>query len=76
MQTTIADFVLSNSPNYNSSNLGTNDPAQARIAFESMVSSAVIESAADPTIVYLNGNQDMIAWYDINAILGFKQENQ
>lgn len=75
MQTTIADFVLSNPPNYNSSNLGTNDPTLARSTFENILPSHSIETAAEPTIVYLNENQDMIAWYDVNAILGFKGDN-
>lgn len=72
MQTTIANFVLSNPPNYNSDNLGTDDTEQARIVFENMVPNASVVDAALPTLVYLNENEDIIAWYDTNAILGFK----
>lgn len=71
MQTTIADYVLSNPGNINNEDLGTNDPTEAKAAFESGLDFDTIEDAADPTVVYIKNNI-IVAWYDRNAMVGFK----
>lgn len=71
MQTTIADYVLSNPGNINNEDLGTNDPALAKAAFESGLDFDTREDAADPTVVYIKNNL-IVAWYDKNAMVGFK----
>lgn len=71
MQTTIADYVLSNPGNINNVDLGTNDPTEAKSAFESGLDFDTIETAADPTVVYIKNNL-IFAWYDHTARVGFK----
>lgn len=71
MQTTIADYVLSNPGNINNEDLGTNDSTEAKAAFESGLDFDTIEDAADPTVVYIKNNL-IVAWYDKNAMVGFK----
>ena len=71
MQTTIADYVLSNPGNINNEDLGTNDLTEAKAAFESGLDFDTIEDAADPTVVYIKNNI-IVAWYDRNAMVGFK----
>jgi hypothetical protein len=71
MQTTIADYVLSNPSNINNEDLGTNDPAAAKAAFEVGLDFDTTEDAADPTVVYIK-NENIVAWYDRNAMVGFK----
>lgn len=70
MQTTIADFVISNPANITVENLGTSDPTLARQAFQSRVTYDSIESAATPTLVYIKNNQ-IVAWYEKDAMVGF-----
>jgi hypothetical protein len=70
MQTTIADFVISNPANITAENLGSSDPTLARQAFQSRVTYDSIESAATPTLVYIKNNQ-IIAWYEKDAMVGF-----
>ena len=71
MQTTIADYVLSNPGNINNEDLGTNDLTEAKAAFESGLDFDTIEDAGDPTVVYIKNNI-IVAWYDRNAMVGFK----
>jgi hypothetical protein len=61
MQTTIADFVLSNPANQD-----VDKPAfETGLDFDSIVDDA------DPTLVYVK-NDIAIAWYETVAMLGFK----
>ena len=70
MQTTIADFVLSNPANINAEILGTSDPALAKQAFEGRITFDTLVEDAEPTMVYVNNNL-IIAWYEKDAMVGF-----
>jgi hypothetical protein len=70
MQTTIADFVLSNPANINAEILGTSDPTLAKQAFEGRIAFDDIKTDTDPTLIYIKDNL-IIAWYEKNAMLGF-----
>jgi hypothetical protein len=70
MQTTIADFVLSNPTNINAEILGTSDPALAKQAFEGRITFDDILTDADPTMIYIKNNL-IIAWYEKDAMVGF-----
>jgi len=70
MQTTIADFVLSNPANITAETLGTSDPALAKQAFEGRITFDDIIADADPTMIYIK-NSLIIAWYEKNAMVGF-----
>jgi hypothetical protein len=70
MQTTIADFVLSNPANINAEILGTSDPALAKQAFEGRITFDDILTDADPTMIYIKNNS-IIAWYEKDAMVGF-----
>ena len=70
MQTTIADFVLSNPANINAEILGTSDPALAKQAFEGRITFDDIIVDADPTMIYIKNNL-IIAWYEKDAMVGF-----
>ena len=70
MQTTIADFVLSNPTNINAEILGTSDPALAKQAFEGRITFDDILTDADPTMIYIKNNS-IIAWYEKDAMVGF-----
>jgi hypothetical protein len=61
MQTTIADFVLSNPANINAEILGTSDPTLAKQAFEGRITFDVLVEDAEPTMIYVNNNT-IIAW--------------
>jgi hypothetical protein len=70
MQTTIADFVLSNPANINAEILGTSDPTLAKQAFEGRITFDVLVEDAEPTMIYVNNNL-IIAWYEKDAMVGF-----
>jgi len=70
MQTTIADFVLSNPANITAEILGTSDPALAKQAFEGRITFDDITTDADPTMIYIK-NSSIIAWYEKDAMVGF-----
>jgi hypothetical protein len=70
MQTTIADFVLSNPANINAETLGTSDPTLAKQAFEGRITFDTLVEDAEPTMIYVNNNT-IIAWYEKNAMVGF-----
>lgn len=61
MQTTIADFVLSNPANQDVN----------KITFETGLDFDNIVDDAEPTLVYVKNNI-AIAWYETNAMVGFK----
>ena len=70
MQTTIADFVLSNPANITAEILGTSDPTLAKQAFEGRITFDDITTDADPTMIYIKNNL-IIAWYEEDAMVGF-----
>jgi hypothetical protein len=70
MQTTIADFVLSNPANINAAILGTSDPTLAKQAFEGRITFDSVVTDADPTMIYIKDNL-IIAWYEKDAMVGF-----
>ena len=70
MQTTIADFVLSNPVNITAETLGTSDPVLAKQAFEGRITFDDITTDADPTMIYIKNNL-IIAWYEKDAMVGF-----
>jgi hypothetical protein len=70
MQTTIADFVLSNPANINAEILGTSDPTLAKQAFEGRITFDSVVTDADPTMIYIKDNL-IIAWYEKDAMVGF-----
>lgn len=61
MQTTIADFVLSNPANQDVD----------KTTFETGLDFDSIIDDAEPTLVYVKNNI-AIAWYERNAMVGFK----
>jgi hypothetical protein len=61
MQTTIADFVLSNPANQDVD----------KTTFETGLDFDSIITDAEPTLVYVKNNI-AIAWYEQNAMVGFK----
>lgn len=61
MQTTIANFVLSNPSN---SELSKEE-------FESSIDYDEVITATSPTLVYVK-NSNIIAWYEIQSNTGFK----
>lgn len=71
MQTTIADYVLSNPSNINNQDQAIADLTEARVQFEYELDFDTREDAADPTLVYIKNNL-IVAWYDKNAMVGFK----
>jgi hypothetical protein len=70
MQTTIADFVLSNPSNINATILGTSDPTFAKQAFEGRITFDSVVTDADPTMIYIKDNL-IIAWYEKDAMVGY-----
>jgi hypothetical protein len=70
MQTTIADFVLSNPANINAAILGTSDTALAKQAFEGRITFDSVVTDADPTMIYIKDNL-IIAWYEKDAMVGY-----
>jgi hypothetical protein len=70
MQTTIADFVLSNPANINAAILGTSDNALAKQAFEGRITFDSVVTDADPTMIYIKDNL-IIAWYEKDAMVGY-----
>ena len=70
MQTTIADFVLSNPANINAEILGTSDPTLAKQAFEGRITFDSVVTDADPTMIYIKDNL-IIAWYEKDAMVGY-----
>ena len=61
MQTTIANFVLSNPSN---SDLSKEE-------FESSIDYDEVITVTSPTLVYVK-NSNIIAWYEIQSNIGFK----
>ena len=61
MNTTIANFVLSN----------TSNSTDSREVFEASLDFDEIISVASPTLVYIK-NSNIIAWYEIQSNIGFK----
>jgi len=70
MQTTIADFVLSNPANINAAILGTSDTTLAKQAFEGRITFDSVVTDADPTMIYIKDNL-IIAWYEKDAMVGY-----
>ena len=70
MQTTIADFVLSNPSNINAAILGTSDLTLAKQAFEGRITFDSVVTDADPTMIYIKDNL-IIAWYEKDAMVGY-----
>lgn len=72
MQTTIADFVISNPANIDAENLGSSDPTLARQAFQSRITYDGIIEDASPTLVYVKNNE-AIAWFETNSLKGYSR---
>lgn len=70
MQTTIADFIISNPANINAEILGNPGPVLARQEFEARITYDTLIEQTDPTLVYA-ANNSIIAWYDKDAMVGF-----
>ena len=69
MQTTIANFVISNPANITAEILGTSDPALALQEFQGRITYDEILTITEPTLIY-KINNTAIAWYDKNAMIG------